>query len=102
MRRLAILLLVSKCCVSVCGGRRGGSDGKLCLVAQGIYKGLRNHRAFLLALPLCNFAASPPAISLSFKFEASILIATMTGLKKASSKPNKLEKRKQVFSLFVH
>lgn len=58
-----------------------GSDGKLCLVAQGIYKGLGNCRAFLLVLQLCNFVVSPLAISLSFKREASILMAKMTGLK---------------------
>lgn len=62
-------------------GCRLGSDGKLCLVAQGIYKGLGNCRAFLLVLQLCNFMVSPLAISLSFKREASILRAKMTGLK---------------------
>lgn len=65
-----------------------GSNGKFCLVAQGIYKGLRNYRAFFLILPLCNFVVSPLAIYLSFQFEASILMARITGLKEKKQTQN--------------
>lgn len=51
-----------------------------CLAAQGVYKGPPELKAFLVVLPLYNFVASPPAVSLSVKFEASILMAKMTWL----------------------
>ena len=86
-------------CVCVLGlGAAVGSDGKLYLVAQGIDQGLWNCRAFLVVWLLCNFVASPPAIFLSFKFEASVLRPKMMKLKNA----NKLERRKQVFPWFLH
>lgn len=61
-----LAILVSKCYVCVCVGGGGGNDGKLCLVAQGIYKELWNRPVFLLVLPLCNFVANLQAIPLSF------------------------------------
>lgn len=78
-----------------------GSDGKLCLVAQGIYKGLRNCRAFFLILPLYNFVVSPLAIYLSFKFEASILMARMTGLKEKNKCKTRHTGAKEAI-LFAH
>lgn len=89
------------CFLSAIGGGVG-SDGKLCLVAQGIYRGPQDCRPFLLVLPLCNFVASPPATSLFFKCEANILKAKMTGLKEKDKLETKLEKRKQVFSLLIY
>lgn len=86
---------------SVAGGGVG-SDGKFCLVAQGIYKGLRNYRAFFLIVPLYNLVVSPVAIYLSFKFEASIPMARMTGLKEKNKLKTKYIGAKEASILFAH
>lgn len=81
MVHLAILLSCQQVgCVCVCFGSKGLVVMENCLAAQGVYKGPPELKAFLVVLPLCNFVASPPAVSLSVKFEASILMAKMTWL----------------------
>lgn len=83
-------------------GGRAGSDGKFCLVAQGIYKGPRNCSTFFLILPLYSFVVSPLAIYLSFKSEASILMARMTGLKEKNKLKTKHTGAKEASILFAH